>query len=225
MSDNLFTDENRPLRINDPAPAFTARTTQGVVSLKDYRGRWLILFSHPADFTPVCTSEFIDLENKRAEFEALNCELLGLSADSIYSHLAWITDIQDKFGTTINFPVIEDLSLIVAEAYGMVDELSSSTATVRSVFFINPEGIIKAMIHYPMAIGRSVDEILRVLSALVATESGNKAAPAGWRPGDDLLLSAPTTVSALRERLKASQKDRVKSWYYTKEQPNGDSGS
>ncbi|HPF47680.1 MAG TPA: peroxiredoxin [Emcibacteraceae bacterium] len=205
-------------RINDMAPEFTARTTQGVVSLSDYAGKWLILFSHPADFTPVCTSEFIELEKASDKFAALNCELLGLSADSVYSHIAWLLNIEERFGVKVNFPIIEDLSLVIAEAYGMIDEQSTSTATVRSVYFINPEGIIKAHIHYPMSVGRSVDEILRILSALVATEAGDKVAPAGWREGDKLVLAPPVTMRGVRERMKANQKnsDENSDWYFTK---------
>ncbi|GHF17371.1 peroxiredoxin [Kordiimonas sediminis] len=212
MSDQLNTAENierqpvQALRINDRAPDFTARSTQGVVQLGDYRGKWLVFFSHPADFTPVCTSEFVAFEKKAADFRALNCELLGLSADSIYSHLAWMLNIEERFGVRINFPVIEDLSLVIAEAYGMVDELSPSTATVRSVFFIDPEGKIRALIHYPMSIGRSVDEILRVLTALVETHDGETATPEGWTAGDPKLLAPPVTLDGMRDRLAAGRR-------------------
>ena len=205
-------------RINDVAPDFTARTTQGVVSLSDYACKWLVLFSHPADFTPVCTSEFIELEKASDKFAALNCELLGLSADSVYSHIAWLMNIEERFGVKVSFPIVEDISLVIAEAYGMIDEQSTSTATVRSVYFINPEGIIKAHIHYPMSIGRSVDEILRISTALVATEGGDKVAPAGWKEGDELLFTPPVTMRGVRERLKKQQKnkDEKADWYFTK---------
>ncbi len=211
--DNNFTN----LRINDKAPNFTARTTQGVIKLSDYLGKWLILFSHPADFTPVCTSEFIAFQKASDDFREMNCEFLGLSADSIYSHLAWVMNIKEKFGVEITFPIIEDLSLTVAELYGMIDETSSSTATVRSVFFINPEGDIKAQIHYPMSVGRSVYEIRRVLSALIATESGDTVTPEGWQNGDDVLLSPPITLEALKKRLEnGGEEGEQLDWYFTK---------
>ena len=218
------TQKDKLIRINDKAPDFTARTTLGVVSLSDYAGKWLLLFSHPADFTPVCTSEFIALENASGKFKTLNCELLGLSADSVYSHIAWILNIEEKFGVKINFPIIEDLSLVIAEAYGMIDEQSTSTSTVRSVFFINPDGIIKTHIHYPMSIGRSIDEIIRILTALVATAGGNEVTPAGWQEGDELLLAPPVTMRGVRERLKKhrSKKESETNWYFTKTAPQGE---
>jgi|TARA_R110002096_G_scaffold432240_1_gene648604 peroxiredoxin 2/4 len=227
MNDIIDEKYERPQlfpRINDRAPDFTARTTQGVVSLADYAGKWLVLFSHPADFTPVCTSEFIALEKASDKFKAVNCELLGLSADSVYSHIAWLLNIEEKFGVKINFPVIEDLSLVIAEAYGMIDEQSTSTSTVRSVFFIDPEGIIKAHIHYPMSIGRSVDEIIRILTALVATASGNEVTPAGWQEGDEMLLAPPVTMRGMRERLEKqpSGKEGKTDWYFTKTAPRGE---
>ncbi|WP_020400235.1 peroxiredoxin [Kordiimonas gwangyangensis] len=203
----------RALRLNDPAPVFVARTTMGVRSLTDYRGKWLVLFSHPADFTPVCTTEFIALEKAADKFRALGCELLGLSADSIYSHLAWVQNIEERFGVTISFPIIEDLSLSIAEAYGMIDETSVSTATVRSVFFIDPEGIVRAQVHYPATVGRSVDELLRVLTALRATEVGDVAAPEGWRPEGTLLKAPPTTMDEVRARLGANG-GASQDWYF-----------
>jgi len=203
----------RPLRLNDPAPVFAARTTMGVKCLTDYRGKWLLLFSHPADFTPVCTTEFMALEQAADKFRALDCELLGLSADSIYSHLAWIQNVEERFGVTISFPIIEDLSLTIAEAYGMIDETSVSTATIRSVFFIDPEGIIRAQVHYPASVGRSVDELLRVLTALRATEQGELAAPEGWHVGDKLLKAPPTTIEEVRHTQGMSKEAR-RDWYF-----------
>lgn len=210
----------RPLRINDHAPDFTARSTHGVVNLSDYAGQWLLLFSHPADFTPVCTSEFIAFEKAVPQFKALNCQLLGLSADSIYSHLAWVMNIKERFNVDISFPIIEDLSLVIAEQYGMIDETSASTATVRSIFFINPEGVIKTIIHYPMTVGRSIDEILRVLNALVATEQGDVAAPEGWQADQPLLMSPPTTMDEIKTRLK--QDSTATDWYYYQAKGKGD---
>jgi len=209
VNDNILP----PVRLNDKAPAFTTRTTMGVKSLNDYSGKWLLLFSHPADFTPVCTSEFIALEAAATQFRAMDCELLGLSADSIYAHLAWIQNIQERFGITISFPVIEDLALTVAEAYGMIDETSVSTATVRSVFFIDPDGVVRAMIHYPMSVGRSVDELIRVLTALKATHGQDVATPEGWQPGSPMLKAPPITIESLRERV-ASTDSNPQDWYY-----------
>ena len=208
-----MTPSPHPLRLGDAAPDFTARTTFGVRSLSDYRGKWLILFSHPADFTPVCTSEFVAIENAASEFRAMDCELLGLSADSIYAHLAWMQNIEERFGVEITFPIIEDLSLSIAETYGMIDETSVSTATVRSVFFIDPEGIVRAQLHYPLCVGRSVGEMLRMLAALQATLDGNTVAPEGWQPGDPLLKSSPITMEGLRKR-KAETKGESRDWYY-----------
>lgn len=171
-------------KLDEPAPPFTARTTLGIRSLDDYQGKWLILFSHPADFTPVCTSEFIAFEKKSKDFKAHECELLGLSVDSVFSHRAWVQSINDNFDVKISFPIIEDVSMAVAHAYGMVHDGSISTATVRSVFFIDPQGILKAMIHYPLTVGRSVDEIFRVLAALQQSAALETISlPEGWTPG------------------------------------------
>jgi peroxiredoxin (alkyl hydroperoxide reductase subunit C) len=184
-------------KLDEPAPAFTTRTTHGVRSLDDYQGKWLMLFSHPSDFTPVCTSEFIALENKHAEFKARNCELLALSVDSVFSHRAWMQSINDNFDVKIRFPIIEDVSMAVAHAYGMIHDGSTSTSTIRSVFFINPQGILKAMIHYPLTVGRSVNELYRVLAALQES-AGNESIvlPEGWVPGSNALLNPDINESA-----------------------------
>jgi len=153
------TGVRRGLRLEMPAPDFTARTTHGVRSLSDYDGKWLVLFSHPADFTPVCTSEFLAFERRAKDFRSKNCELLGLSVDSVFSHKAWIDSIRSHFDIEISFPIIEDVSMSVAHDYGMIHEGSVSTATVRSVFFIDPAGVLRALVHHPATVGRSVDEI------------------------------------------------------------------
>ena len=186
----------RPLRINDPAPDFIARTTQGEKRLSDYRGRWLVLFSHPADFTPVCTSEFIALARRQADFTAIGCELLGLSVDSLYSHLAWLKDIYRRFGVKVAFPIIEDPSMAIGHAFGMVDAGSSDSATVRASFVIDPDGIVRAVSWYPMNIGRSVDELLRLVTALQTADREQASTPAGWSPGEPLLEPAATTLDA-----------------------------
>ncbi|WP_025813177.1 peroxiredoxin, partial [Komagataeibacter kakiaceti] len=162
----------RPLRIGDVAPDFQARTTKGEVRLSDFRGRWLVLFSHPADFTPVCTSEFIALARAADRFAALDCALLGLSVDSLYAHLAWLDAIQDRFGVEIPFPLVEDPSMAVARAYGMLDPTAQNSATVRATYVIDPAGTIRALLWYPMTVGRSVDELLRLVAALRRSDEG-----------------------------------------------------
>lgn len=178
----------RLLQIGDAAPNFQARTTMGEMSLSDYRGRWVLLFSHPADFTPVCTSEFVALSRASDRFKAMNSELVAISVDSLYSHLGWIRAIHDHFDVTVSFPIVEDPSLVIGRAYGMIAEDAPDAATLRSTFFIDPDGIIRAMLCYPATIGRSVEELLRVLAALQRVDSDNVVTPEGWRPGDDVLL-------------------------------------
>lgn len=193
-------ETTKPLLLDCPVPGFAARSTMGPVSLEDYRGQWLILFAHPADFTPVCTSEFIALQRLFDQFRQRNCALLGLSVDSIYSHVAWVRNIREKFGVEIAFPIVEDISMAIARAYGMLDESSNSTATVRCVFFINPDGILRAKIFYPMQVGRSAAEILRTLVALQSVaEHDFMTTPEGWQPGDALVPMAPVTVAEANE--------------------------
>ncbi len=200
------------VRIDELAPEFEARTTLGQVRLSDYRGKWLVFFSHPADFTPVCTSEFIAFQKALSRFAALNCELLGLSVDSLYAHLAWVKDIETRFGVRISFPVIEDISMSVSRAYGMIHDKSSSTAAVRSVYFIDPEGYVRAIIHYPMNVGRSVDEIIRVLSALQLSDEKNVALPEGWKPGERSVLPPPLDLDEADQRAIADGE----AWYFTR---------
>lgn len=200
-----------PALIDDMAPDFVARTTQGEVKLSDYRGQWLIFFSHPADFTPVCTSEFVALQRAKPRFDALKCNLLGLSVDSLYAHIAWVKDIEVRFGVKITFPIVEDISMAVSRAYGMIHSASATTAAVRSVFFIDPEGYIRALIHFPMNVGRSVDELLRVLNALQTSDACNVATPEGWRPGDDAVLPPPLDQTEADER----SAQNGSAWYLT----------
>ena len=199
MADNLAQKANDPrsLHIGDPAPNFQARTTMGPMSLADFRGRWLVLFSHPADFTPVCTSEFIALAKASSRFEALQCALLAVSVDSLYSHLAWVRAIRDGFGVTINFPIVEDTSLIIGRAYGMVAEHAADAAAMRSTYFIDPAGFVRAMTCYPATVGRSVDEMLRVLAALQAVDGEDVVTPEGWQPGDAVLIPPDQDQAAL----------------------------
>lgn len=175
------------LRIGDIAPDFTARSTVGNVRLNDYRGRWMILFSHPADFTPVCTTEFVELAKVADEFAQRDCALMALSVDSLFSHFAWLRMIRDKFGIEIRFPIVEDPTLVIGRAYGMVAPNDSDSATVRTTFFIDPDGVIRAMTCYPASIGRSIPELLRMLDALQAIDRDHALAPANWQAGDPLL--------------------------------------
>lgn len=183
-----------PLRLNALAPDFTARTTMGERSLSDYRGRWLVLMSHPADFTPVCTSEFVALARQAEAFAALDCDLMTLSVDSLYAHIAWLADIDRRFGVRIPFPVIEDPSMVIGTAYGMVDADSPDSATVRATFVIDPDGIVRAISWYPMTVGRSVEELLRLVTALQATDREHASTPAGWTAGEPLLEPAAVTL-------------------------------
>lgn len=190
----------KALRIGDVAPDFQARSTFGELRLSDYRGRWLVFFSHPADFTPVCTSEFVAIAKAAEDFAALNCGLLGLSVDSLYSHLAWVQAIRSAFDVTIPFAIVEDPSMAIGRAYGMIDSEALDSSAVRATYFIDPEGVIQAMTWYPHSVGRSIDEMLRMVTALQRTEGKDVMAPAGWRPGDDLLgLPAQTQEASFSE--------------------------
>lgn len=175
-----------PLRIGDLAPNFRARSTAGPVELRDYRGRWLVLFSHPADFTPVCTSEFMAFARAAGDFAAIDCDLMALSVDSLYSHFAWVRAIRDKFGIEVRFPIIEDPTLVIGRAFGMVGRDSADATAVRTVFVIDPAGMIRAMSCYPVEIGRNVAEILRMVRALQAADAEDGLAPEGWQPGEAL---------------------------------------
>jgi len=180
--------QRSPVQIGDPAPDFQARTTMGDMRLSDHRGSWVILFSHPADFTPVCTSEFVALSRANDRFAALGCKLIAVSVDSLYSHLGWIRAIHDHFGVAVGFPIVEDPSMVIGRAFGMLAEDAPDAATLRATFFIDPEGIVRAKLCYPATIGRSVEELLRVVAALQMVDSDNVVTPEGWRPGDDVLL-------------------------------------
>ena len=203
-------------RLNEPAPNFEANTTHGPKKLSDYHGKWLILFSHPADFTPVCTTEFLGFTKHYDEFTKLNCELLGLSIDSNFAHLAWVRNIKDKFGVDIPFPIIEDISMKVAHAYGMIMPGASSTSTVRTTFIIDEKGLVRAMIYYPLTNGRSIPEILRLLKALQTTDEYGVATPEGWEPGDKVLVPPPTTAKAAEKRV--SDGYEYVDWYFSKKE-------
>jgi len=201
-------------RINEPAPAFKAKTTHGERSLGDYKGKWLVLFSHPADFTPVCTTEFMGFAKAADRFKALNCELLGLSIDSVHSHIAWMRSIEEKFGVEIPFPIIDDLSMNVARAFGMIHPGASDTSAVRATFLIDPEGVIRAMVYYPMSNGRSVDEFVRLLTALQTSDANKVATPENWQPGEPVIVPPPATAEAAKAR-KDEGYDYT-DWYFSK---------
>ena len=196
-------------RIGDNAPSFEAITTQGKINFPaDYKGQWVVLFSHPADFTPVCTSEFMTFATREKEFNALNCQLVGLSVDGLYSHIAWLRTIKEKIeykgmkNVEVNFPLIEDITMEVARKYGMLQPGESSTKAVRAVFFIDPAGKIRAIIYYPLSLGRNFDELLRVVVALQTADKHGIATPADWQPGDDVIVPPAGSCGVAKERVE-----------------------
>lgn len=209
----MDTQFNMP-QLNRPAPDFNAPTTHGQKTLQDYRGKWLVLFSHPADFTPVCTTEFMAFAERHQEFQAIDTELLGLSIDSHYSHIAWVRNIKEKFGVEVKFPIIADLKMDVASAYGMVHPGAADTSAVRATFVIDPEGILRAMVYYPMTNGRSIDEILRLVKALQTSDQHGVATPEGWRPGDKVIVPPPASTAAAASR--EGEGYECADWYFCK---------
>jgi len=205
-------------QLNQAAPHFAAVTTHGTRTLADYKGKWLILFSHPADFTPVCTTEFMGFAREAETFKSMNCELLGLSIDSIFAHLAWVRSIKQHFGVDIPFPIIEDLKMDVARAYGMIHPGAADTQAVRATFFIDPNGILRAMVYYPMSNGRSINEFVRLLQALQTSDKHGVATPEAWCPGDKVIVPPPKTSAAAEERVAkgASLGMEVTDWYFSK---------
>jgi peroxiredoxin (alkyl hydroperoxide reductase subunit C) len=201
-------------RLGMPAPPFQAETTHGAIRLEDFKGSWLILFSHPADFTPVCTTEFVAFAEIYPELKKRNVELLGLSIDSTYSHIAWVRNIEQHFKVKIPFPIIADLNKEVAGLYGMIMPGESKTETSRCVFVIDPNGTLRAMIYYPLTTGRNMQELLRLVDALQTTDKHGVATPASWRPGDKVIVPPPKTVEAAEERVKAGFE--CTDWYLCK---------
>ena len=203
-------------RLGMPAPPFQAETTHGTIRLADFAGSWLILFSHPADFTPVCTTELVAFAQIAPELRKRNVELLGLSIDSTYSHIAWVRAIEQHFKTTIPFPVIADLNKEIATLYGMIMPGESKTETSRCVLVIDPNGILRAMIYYPLTTGRNTDEILRLIDALQTADKHGVATPANWRSGDKVILPPPKTIEGAAERLKAGYE--CTDWFFCKKE-------
>ena len=208
-------------RIGEPAPAFKAVTTQGEIDFpKQYEGNWVILFSHPADFTPVCTSEFMAFASQEQKFNEANCELVGLSVDGLYSHIAWLRTIKEKIeykgmkGVEVKFPLIEDITMEIAEKYGMIQPGESNTKAVRAVFFIDPKGIIRAMIYYPLSLGRNFDELYRALIAMQVADKFSVALPADWRPGDDVIVPTAGSCGAAKERMENKEEMHCYDWFF-----------
>ncbi|WP_018923134.1 peroxiredoxin [Salsuginibacillus kocurii] len=202
-------------RIGDDAPQFEVNTTQGPVSLSDYKGKWLLLFSHPADFTPVCTTELIGFQNIYPRLKEKNTELLGLSVDSVQSHIAWVRNIEEKSGVRIEYPIIADSSRQVATQYGMIHPNESQTETNRAVFVIDDQQKIRAIIYYPLTTGRNLDEIERLVTALQTTTNEQVPTPADWTPGDQVVVPPPKTQQEAEERLKDESID-ITDWYLSK---------
>ncbi len=208
-------------RIGDKAPKFEAVTTQGNINFpSDYSGEWVILFSHPADFTPVCTSEFMTFAHLEAKFKKANCNLVGLSIDGLYSHIAWLRNIKEKIefkgmkNIEVNFPLIEDISMNVAKKYGMIQPGESKTQAVRAVFFIDPKGMIRAIIYYPLSLGRNFDEIYRALVAMQTSDKFSVATPADWNPGDDVIISPAGSCGVAEERMTSDDELDCEDWFF-----------
>jgi peroxiredoxin (alkyl hydroperoxide reductase subunit C) len=201
-------------RLGSPAPDFEAETTHGRLRLSDFLGSYVILFSHPADFTPVCTTEFLAFAEIAPQLKQRGVELVGLSIDSVYSHIAWVKNIKDKFGVDIPFPIIADLNKEVASLYGMMMPGESKTETSRCVFIIDDKGVLRAMIYYPLTTGRNMQEILRVIDALKTTDQHGVGTPANWQPGDPVIMPAPRTIEDADAR--KSQKLDYVDWYFAK---------
>ncbi len=208
-------------RIGDQAPEFKAVTTQGTINFpQDYAGSWVILFSHPADFTPVCTSEFMTFATLETKFEQANCKLVGLSVDGLYSHIAWLRTIREKIeykgmkDVEVKFPLIEDITMEVAHKYGMIQPGESNTKAVRAVFFIDPKGIIRAMIYYPLSMGRNFDELYRALIAMQTADAFSIATPADWQPGDEVIVPTAGSCGVAKERMESKAEMKCYDWFF-----------
>lgn len=209
-------------RIGDPAPSFTAESTQGTIRFpSDYSGRWVIFFSHPADFTPVCTSEFMTFASMQDEFARYNTELVGLSVDGLYSHIAWLRTIKDKItfrgmkDVEVTFPLVEDISMEVARKYGMIMPGEDSTKAVRAVFVIDPKSVVRAVIYYPLSTGRNFDELLRLIKALQTADHYDVATPADWRPGEPVIVPPAGSCGTAKDRMEGHDTDiHCEDWFF-----------
>ena len=205
-------------RIGDQAPDFKAVTTMGEIQFSDFaKDKWTVLFSHPADFTPVCTTEMSGFAERKAEFDALNTELIGLSIDSIHSHLAWVNNVKEKTGVFFNFPIIADIDMKVSKLYGMLQPNESETAAVRAVFFIDPTKKIRLIMYYPLNVGRNMDEILRVLEGLQVSDEHSVALPLNWRKGDKVIVPPPKTLEQMQERIDNTSYEKIDFYLCKKE--------
>lgn len=211
---NKFMDNQEQVnsmpRIGDIAPDFTAVTTKGEIKFSQFAtGKWIVLFSHPADFTPVCTTEMSGFAQRKAEFDALNTDLIGLSIDSIHAHLAWVNNVKVNTGVYFDFPIIADLDMKVSKLYGMLQPNESETAAVRAVFFIDPDKKIRLIMYYPLNVGRNMDEILRVLEALQTTDKHKVALPLNWKKGDKVIVPPPKTLDEMQTRIDDKSLEKV----------------
>jgi peroxiredoxin (alkyl hydroperoxide reductase subunit C) len=200
--------------IGEKAPSFEAETTQGKIKFPDdYKGKWVVFFSHPADFTPVCTTEFMTFATMQPEFEKMNCKLLGLSIDSTYSHIAWLRTIREKIqyrgmkNVEVTFPVISDLTMEISKSFGMLQPSASSTQAVRAVFIIDPEATVRAILYYPLSNGRNVEEIKRLLTAMQLSDQHKVATPANWQPGEDVIVPPPGSCGMAKDRVEKAGDD------------------
>ena len=221
MENNELNEVVSMPRIGDKAPEFEAVTTQGNINFpSDYSGKWVILFSHPADFTPVCSSEFITFASMHDDFKKANCDLVGLSIDGLYSHIAWLRTIHEKIefnghkNVEVKFPLIEDITMEVAKKYGMIQPGEDTTKAVRAVFFIDPKGIIRTIIYYPLSLGRNFDELYRVLLALKTSDEFGVATPADWRPGDDVIISPAGSCNSAKDRMENKDEMVCQDWFF-----------
>ncbi|NCC24171.1 MAG: peroxiredoxin [Deltaproteobacteria bacterium] len=208
-------------RIGDKAPAFTAVTTQGELKFPEqYQGSWVILFSHPADFTPVCTSEFMTFAAMEKQFNEAGCKLVGLSVDGLYSHIAWLRTIKEKIefkgmkNIEVTFPLIEDITMEVAKKYGMIQPGESTTKAVRAVFFIDPKGVIRTIVYYPLSLGRNFDEMYRILIALQTADEFGVATPADWRPGDEVIVPPAGSCGVAKDRMDGQEGMTCHDWFF-----------
>jgi len=220
--ENQCSNEVTPMpRIGEKAPSFVAVTTQGQIRFPEqYAGNWVIFFSHPADFTPVCTSEFMTFASMEEQFGSVNCKLVGLSVDGIHSHIAWLRTIKEKIeyrgmkNVEVKFPLIEDITMNIARMYGMIQPGESHTSAVRAVFIIDPNGRIRAIIYYPLSLGRNFDELYRAVVALQTADAFAVATPADWRPGDPVIVPPPGSCGVAKERMENKEGITCHDWFF-----------
>lgn len=217
----MTTEENQQFsmpRIGDNAPDFEAVTTKGKIKLSEYaKDKWIVMFSHPADFTPVCTTEMSGFAEHQKEFQAMNTELLGLSIDSIHAHLAWVNNVRKNTGVYFDFPIIADIDMKVAKLYGMLQPNESETAAVRAVFFIDPTKKIRLIMYYPLNVGRNMEEILRALEALQISDDYKVALPLNWKRGDKVIVPPPKTLAEMEDRINDDTVEKVDFYLAKKE--------